>query len=130
MSTTVVTKNAFETYIPNTEIVVRIPAGTKGYIEKRLRGNVVLVQFDVPSLGPLRVDVDDLLSAETLEAILRELQMLVDDEGFSAMDRQKGADELIVRALRVLAKDEQAAATERLIRLFLSVPRPYKPKAK
>lgn len=128
MSTSVVTKRPVETYLPNTEISIRIPEGTKGRIVKRLRGNVLLVQFEVEGLGPLRVGAADLLSAETLEAILSEMQLVMQDDSFRVMDRQKCADELMVRALRILAKDNQRAETEKLIRLFLSVPRPYKPK--
>lgn len=128
VATPVVTKRAFETYLPNTEISVRIPKGTKGRVIKRLRGNVMLVQFDVEALGPLRVEAEDLLSAESLEAVLEEMQMLMSEKGFTAIDKQKGADELVVRALRILANEDQRGETEKLIRLFLSIPRPYKPK--
>jgi len=116
----------FEAYIPDTEIAVRIPEGTTGILLTELRGGVVTVQFDVPSLGPLRADRDALLISDTPEAIVESMRNLLGDKTLTTPMLQKETDELLIRALRYLASDGNREMIEELIELHSKVPRPYR----
>ncbi len=128
MSLRVKARHTLEAFIPDTEIVVRIPEGTAGVLLSELRGGVVMVQFDVPSLGPLHTDRDALLISDTPEAIVDTMRKLLKDKALPTPKLQKETDELVIRALRYLASDGNRELIEELIELYNKVPRPYRGK--
>lgn len=126
MSIRVKARRKLEAFIPDTEIAVRIPEGTTGVLLSELRGGIVTVQFDVPSLGPLHTNRDGLLIEDTPEAIVGTMRKLLADKTLPTPKLQKETDELLIRALRYLASDDNQALIEELIELYNKVPRPYR----
>lgn len=123
----VIARVTFEAYIPDTDITVKIPEGTRGTIIQEVRGDIVLVQFDVGSLPPLLADRDGLLVKETIDIIVDQLAEIIKDDTMTALTKYKEVDMLMLRTMRHLANDENRQGVEKLIQLFGKVPRPYKP---
>lgn len=118
MAVPVFARHNLDAYIPDTEIIVKIPSGTEGQITRELRNNVVLVQFNVPNLGALRVDVNDL-------EVLDEFDLLI--EQMAAMQRTKVTDKvksykemvkIFIRTMRVLSDDTNRDKVEALIAAY------------
>lgn len=118
MPASVKARRTFESVIPKTEITVKIPAGTVGTMTEEVRGNIVMVQFDVPGLGPLRVNRDDLDIEDELDGIVRDMEHLLSDDDYPA-----NAEKLLLRALQIIATDENRALVERLVNLYVQLRR-------
>lgn len=121
----VIAKNDLDAYILDTTIVVKIPKGTEGELVQEIRKDVVIVQFNVPSLGPLRVDKQDLLTDDSIEGVVREMERILKIEPFIEKDVHRAADNILIRAIEVLANEETEKAANRLIALYQSVPKHY-----
>jgi|GEM_PF-5801346 len=125
MSVPVVAKNDLDGYILETTIVVKIPQGTEGLTVQEVRKDVVIVQFDVPSLGPLRVDRRDLLIADSLDVIVETMERILNTKPFIEKDAHRAADELLIRTLQTISTDENQEKVSQLIRLFQELPKHY-----
>ncbi len=125
MSIPVIAKNDLDGYILETTIVVKIPAGTEGHLVQEVRKDIVIVQFNVPSLAPLRVDKRDLLINDTLDSIISELDRILKIEPFVEKDVHRAADNALIRALETLTSDENEKQIRHLIHLFQKAPKHY-----
>jgi len=124
MAIAIIARRNLDAYIPDTEIVVKIPEGTTGHIIHENRGNVVTVQFDVPSLGLLRVNRDDLTLEDSLEAIVDDMRRLLNSKGVEKTVH-RNADELLLRAIQILAEGQEDETANKLIELFKQIPKHY-----
>lgn len=124
MSISIIAKRNLDAYIPDTEIVVKIPQGTTGQIIQENRGNIVTVQFDVPSLGLLRANREDLTVEDSLESIIDDMRRLVNSKGIEKTVHRK-ADELLLRAIEILAEEQENEQSNELIELFKQIPKHY-----
>ena len=125
MPVPVVAKNDLDAYILETTIVVKIPRGTEGHLVQEVRNDIVIVQFDVPSLSPLRVSKRDLLMNDSIESVVAEMQRLLKIEPFIERDVHRAADKLLLRALETVCTEENEAHIQKMIRLFEEIPKHY-----
>lgn len=125
MSIAVEAKRELEGYLLDAQIKVTIPAGTSGELLRDMTKTIAVVQFDVPSLGPLRVERKDLLIQDSVEAMVREMQTLLATQPVVASDVHRAGDNLLLRALQFLATPETEADITRLIELFRKLPKNY-----
>lgn len=95
-------------------------------ILQEVRGDVVLVQFNIPALPALLTDRDALLIQDNINFIIDRMTDILRDQS-TTLAKQKEADELMLRTIRYLTNDENRQGIEKLIRLYARVPRPYKP---
>ena len=118
MAVPVVALRELDAYIPDTEIIVKIPEGVEGHIMQELRNDVVLVQFNVPSLGVLRVSLHDLVVKDSFDILISEMKAMqrttIADKG----DAHKEVDKVLIRAIRFLAEDTNREKVEYLLDLY------------
>lgn len=105
MNAPVIAKHNLDAFIPDTEIVVKIPGGTEGQIVRELRNDIVLVQFNVPSLGPLRVALHDLSVQDTFDLLLSQMEAMQHTSITDKAEAHSEADKVLIRTLRVLADE-------------------------
>ncbi|MEO1166613.1 MAG: hypothetical protein AAFV98_22740 [Chloroflexota bacterium] len=123
MSIAVEAKHQLEAYLLDAEIMVTIPAGTTGELVREMTKAIVVVKFNVPSLGALRVQKQDLLMHDSLEALVRDMQGVLDTKPAIAPEMHKAGDELLLRALEFLATEETANDVSQLVALYKKIPR-------
>jgi hypothetical protein len=104
-----------DAYLPETEIVVKIPAGTEGRIVQELRAGIVIVQFNVPSLGGLRVNLNDLEMQDVFELIIKQMAGIQNTEITDKASTHKEVDKILIRALRTIADETSSPKVEKLI---------------
>ena len=115
MAVSVVARHNLDAYIPDTEIIVKIPGGTAGHITRELRNNVVLVQFNVPNLGALRVNLTDLDVLDEWDLLIAQMEAMQHNEVKDKVTAYKDIDKIFIRTLRSLADDSNRDKVERLI---------------
>ncbi len=125
MPVPVVAKNDLDAYILETTIVVKIPRGTEGHLVQEIRKDVVIVQFDVPSLAPLRVNKRDLIMSDSIDYIASELERIIKIEPFIERDVHRAADDLLLRALESISNEENEAQVQKIVRLFREISKHY-----
>ncbi|MGB7342131.1 MAG: hypothetical protein WBC91_24760 [Phototrophicaceae bacterium] len=125
MSITVIAKRDLEGYILETTITVNIPKGTTGQLVNHVRNDIVIVQFDVPSLGALRVNRNDLIINNTIESVVSDAERIINTKPFIAGDVHRALDDTLIRALELLVTDDNKADVQKLIQLFKSIPKQY-----
>ena len=79
-------KNDLDGYILETTIAVKIPKGTEGELVQEIRNDLVIVQFDIPSLPVLRVSKKDLLMEDSIDAVVSEMQRILNIKPFIERD--------------------------------------------
>ena len=118
-------KNDLDGYILETTIVVKIPKGTEGELVQEIRNDLVIVQFDIPSLPVLRVSKKDLLMTDSIDAVVSEMQRILNIKPFIERDVHRAADNLLLRALETLSTDENNAEVKTLIHLYQKINKHY-----
>lgn len=112
----VIARHNLDAYIPNTEIVVKIPAGKEGEIIEELRNDVVLVNFKIPGLSALRVAVNDLEVQDRFEIMINQMATLPTDKPTTDLvAAHREVAKIMVRVLRYLAEDSNREAVEQFI---------------
>jgi len=125
MATPVIAKTNLEGYILDTSIVVNIPQGTEGHLVQEVRNDIVIVQFNVPSLGPLRVNRRDLMFNDTLESIIAQAERMLKTEPFVESEVHRALDDALLRALDLIATADNKKQVNYLINLFKNAPKNY-----
>ncbi|MEM9954819.1 MAG: hypothetical protein AAF846_24650 [Chloroflexota bacterium] len=125
MSVSVIAKHDLDGYILDTEIVVKIPQGTAGKLVQSVRNDIVIVQFNVPSLGALRVSRHDLIVNDTIDSVLTEAERIINIKPFVEADVHRALDNILVRALEVIATDSNRKQVKQLITLYNGVQKHY-----
>jgi hypothetical protein len=114
----VVARQNLDAYIPDTEIIVKIPGGTAGHITSELRNNVVLVQFNVPSLGALRVNLSDLDVLDEWDLLIALMEAMQHNEVKDKVTAYKEIDKIFIRTIRGMADDSNRDKVEKLIAAY------------
>jgi hypothetical protein len=115
MELPVIAKRNLDAFLPDTEIVVKIPAGTEGQIIRELRAGIVIVQFNVAGLGGLRVNLNDLEIQDELELVIGQMVAMQAVEITDKAEAHKDVDKILIRAIRVLADETAKQKAEKLI---------------
>jgi hypothetical protein len=115
MTIPVVARRNLDAYIPDTEIVVKIPAGTEGQLVHELRAGIAIVQFNVPSLGVLRVDLNDLEMQDQFELLINQMTAIKGGELTDKIAAYKDVDKILIRSMRMLADESTREKVEKLI---------------
>ena len=118
-------KNDLDGYILETTIVVKIPKGTEGELVQEVRNDLVIVQFDIPSLPALRVSKKDLLITDSIDAVVNEMNRILNIKPFVERDVHRAADNLLLRALETLSTDENKAQVKTIIHLYQKIRKHY-----
>ncbi|GAB5493924.1 MAG: hypothetical protein Phog2KO_41390 [Phototrophicaceae bacterium] len=118
-------KNDLDGYILETTIAVKIPKGTEGELVQEIRKDLVIVQFDVPSLPPLRVSKKDLLMNDSIDAVVLEMKRILNIKPFVERDVHRAADNLLLRALETLSTEENEAQVKTIIHLYQKIHKHY-----
>jgi len=128
LSIPIITTDDVETFLPGTEITVKVPRGTTGFIVEELTKQIALVQFDLPSLGAVRVDRRYLKSGESLDTLLRDMQAILDTKPIGAKQVQVRFTLILFKTLRLLADDTNKDKVERIITTYEQVLMPRRKK--
>jgi hypothetical protein len=115
MTIPVIARRNLDAFIPDTEIVVKIPAGTEGQLVHELRAGIAIVQFNVPSLGVLRVDLNDLEMQDKFELLINQMTAIKGGELADKIAAYKDVDKILIRAMRMLADESTNEKVEKLI---------------
>jgi hypothetical protein len=114
----VIARHNLDAFVPDTEIVVKIPAGTAGNIVHELRDGIGIVQFNVPNLGKLRVNLKDLEIQDQFNLVIEQMAAIQGKEISDRIASHKEIDKILIRALRLLADKETSDKVEQLIREY------------
>jgi hypothetical protein len=115
MTIPVTARRNLDAYIPDTEIVVKIPAGTQGQIVEDLRNEIVLVNFNVPGLSALRVALSDLEMQDRFELLINQMKAVQGSEIEDKIEAHKDIDKILIRAMQMLADESNRDKVEKLI---------------
>jgi hypothetical protein len=115
MTIPVTARRNLDAYIPDTEIVVKIPAGTAGQIIEDLRNEIVLVNFNVPGLSALRVALNDLEMQDKFELLIKQMAAIQGSAVEDKIAAYKDIDKLLIRALQMVADETTRDKVEMLI---------------
>lgn len=105
-----------DAFIPDTEIVVKIPMGMEGRIVQELRTGIVVVQFNIPSLGGLRVNLNDLEIEDEFDLIINQMAAMQGHEITDKATAHKDIDKILIRTIRMLADKANSEKVEKLIK--------------
>ena len=115
MTIPVTARRNLDAYIPDTEIVVKIPAGTQGLIVEDLRNEIVLVNFNVPGLSALRVALSDLEMQDRFEVLINQMKAIHGSNIEDKVAAYKDVDKILIRALQMVADENSRDKVEKLI---------------
>ena len=115
MTIPVTARRNLDAYIPDTEIVVKIPAGTQGQIVEDLRNEIVLVNFNVPGLSALRVALSDLEMQDRFELLINQMKAIHGSNIEDKVGAYKDIDKILIRALQMVADEDSRDKVEKLI---------------
>ena len=115
MTIPVTARRNLDAYIPDTEIVVKIPAGTQGQIIEDLRNEIVLVNFNVPGLSALRVALSDLEMQDRFELLINQMRAVQGSDVQDKAEAHKNVDKILIRAMQMLADESSRDKVEKLI---------------
>ena len=115
MTIPVTARRNLDAYIPDTEIVVKIPAGTQGQIIEDLRNEIVLVNFNVPGLSALRVALSDLEMQDKFELLINQMKAIHSSNIEDKIAAYKDVDKILIRALQMVADENSRDKVEKLI---------------
>jgi hypothetical protein len=115
MTIPVTARRNLDAYIPDTEIIVKIPAGTQGLIVDDLRNEIVLVNFNVPGLSALRVALSDLDMQDKFELLINQMQAVHGSDIEDKIAAYKDVDKILIRALQMVADESNRDKVEKLI---------------
>ncbi|MDQ7026755.1 MAG: hypothetical protein Q9P44_14500 [Anaerolineae bacterium] len=124
MAVPVFARHNLDAYIPDTEIIVKIPRGTEGQITREMRNNVVLVQFNVPNLGVLRVDVNDLEVLDEFDLLIEQMEAMQRSQVTDKVKSYKASgyfglmDKIFIRTMRVLSDDTNRDKVAKIISAY------------
>jgi hypothetical protein len=115
MTIPVTARRNLDAYIPDTEIIVKIPAGTQGLIVDDLRNEIVLVNFNVPGLSALRVALSDLDLQDKFELLIKQMKAVHGSDIEDKIAAYKDIDKILIRALQMVADEDSRDKVEKLI---------------
>src|SRR5215207_2843303 len=113
MTIPVTARRNLDAYIPDTEIVVKIPAGTQGLIVEDLRNEIVLVNFNVPGLSALRVALSDLEMQDKFELLIKQMTAIHGSNIEDKAEAHKDIEKILIRALQMVSDESNRDKVEK-----------------